>query len=72
VHYRGNPRGWGIFAAAALRVGFGSGAVFEAPALVAGLEDLAMVREPVQERGRHLGIAEDARPFAERDSSALL
>src|SRR5690554_4215857 len=42
----------------------GSGAVLEAPALVAGLDDVAVVGEPVEERGRHLGVAEDARPFA--------
>jgi len=43
----------------------GSGAVLEAPALVAGLDDLAVVGEPVEQRGRHLGVAEDAGPFAE-------
>src|ERR1700704_4176008 len=42
-----------------------STAVLEAPALVAGLDDVAVVREPIQQRGRHLGIDEDARPFTE-------
>src|SRR6187402_3269324 len=43
-----------------------SGAVLEAPALVAGLDDVAVVREAVEERGGHLGIAgEDARPLSE-------
>jgi hypothetical protein len=42
-----------------------STAVLEAPALVAGLDDVAVVREPVQQRRRHLGIDEHARPFAE-------
>ena len=42
-----------------------SGAVFEAPALVAGLDDVAVVGEPVEERGGHLGVAEDAGPFSE-------
>ena len=40
-------------------------AVLEAPALVAGLDDVAVVREPVQQRCRQLCIDEDARPFAE-------
>ena len=42
-----------------------SGAGFEAPALVAGLQDFAVVGESVEKRGGHLGVAEDARPFAE-------
>ena len=42
-----------------------SGASLEAPALVSGLDDVAVVREAVEEGGGHLGIAEDARPFAE-------
>src|SRR3954447_5252192 len=43
-----------------------SGAVLEAPALVAGLDDLAVMGQPVEQRGHHLGVAEDARPFGER------
>jgi hypothetical protein len=43
----------------------GSGAVLEAPALVAGLDDFAVINQPVEERRRHLGIAEDALPFGE-------
>ena len=43
----------------------GSGAGLEAPALVACLDDLAVVREPVEERRRHPGVAEYARPIAE-------
>ncbi len=43
----------------------GSGAVLEAPGVVAGLDDLAVVGEPVEQRGGHLGVAEDGRPFAE-------
>ena len=42
-----------------------SSAVLEAPALVAGLDNVAVVREPVQQRRRHLCVDEDARPFAE-------
>ena len=43
----------------------GSGAVLEAPAFVAGLDDVAVVGEAIEERGGHLGVAEHARPFAE-------
>jgi hypothetical protein len=42
-----------------------SGSVLEAPAVVAGLEDLAVMSEPVEECRGHLGIAEDGWPFAE-------
>jgi hypothetical protein len=50
-----------------VRVGFlgSSGAVFEAPAFVAGLDDVAVMREAVEQGRGHLGIAEDAGPFAE-------
>src|ERR1700760_2596138 len=44
----------------------GSGAVLEAPALVAGLDDVAMMCQAVEQRGRHLGVAKHARPFAKR------
>ena len=56
----------------------GSGAVLEAPGVVACLDDLAVVCEPVEQRGGHLGVAEDGRPFAEGeiggddDGSALI
>ena len=50
---------------AAGTAGGGSGAVLEAPALVAGLDDLAMMGETVEQRGGHLGVAEDGWPFAE-------
>ena len=42
-----------------------SGAGFEAEAVITGFEDVAMMGQPVEECGRHLGIAEDACPFAE-------
>ena len=48
-----------------LRQWFASGAVFEPPAVVAGLDDLAMMRETVEQRRRHLCVAEHAWPFAE-------
>ena len=47
-----------------------SGAVLEAPTFVSGLDDVAVVREAVQQDRRHLGIAEDARPFGRRCNSA--
>ena len=43
----------------------GSGAVLEAPALVAGLDDIAVVGEAIEERGGHFGVAKHTRPFAE-------
>jgi hypothetical protein len=43
-------------------------AALEAPAIVAGLDDVAVVGEPVEERIGHLGVAEDGRPFAWRYS----
>ena len=42
-----------------------SGAVLEAPALVAGLDDVAMMGQPIEQGRGHLGVAEDARPLAE-------
>lgn len=45
--------------------GSGGFAGFEASAVVAGFDDLAVVSEAVQEGGCHLGVAEDGRPFNE-------
>ena len=42
-----------------------SGAVFKAPGLVAGFDDLAVMGQAVEQRSRHLGVAEDGGPFAE-------
>jgi len=39
--------------------GLRSDPVFEAPALVTGLDDVAVMGEPVEERRGHLGVAED-------------
>ena len=50
---------------AAGEAGAGSGAVLEAPALVAGLDDLAVVGETIEQGCGHLGVAEDGRPLAE-------
>jgi hypothetical protein len=46
----------------------GRKAAVEAPAIVAGLDDVAVVGEPVEERIGHLGVAEDGGPFAWRYS----
>ena len=35
------------------------------PAIVARFDDVAMVRQSVQQRGCHFGIGEHARPFGE-------
>lgn len=44
----------------------GSGrAVPEAKRLVARFHDMAVMRQPVEQGGGHLGITEDARPFSE-------
>lgn len=40
-------------------------AAFEAPAVVAGLDDVTVMGQPVEQRGGHLGVAEDAGPFTE-------
>ena len=40
-------------------------AALEAPTVVSGLDDVAMVGEPIEQCGGHLGVAEDAMPFAE-------
>lgn len=42
----------------------GSGAVFEAPGLVSGLDDFAMMGQAVERRGGHLGVAKDGEPFS--------
>ena len=39
--------------------------MFEAPAVVAGLDDVAVVGDAVEQGRGHLGIAEHGRPFAE-------
>ena len=40
-------------------------AAFESPAVVSRLHDVTVVGQPIEQRGRHLGIAEDAWPFTE-------
>src|SRR5437016_1298447 len=49
---------------AALPQGLAAGAaripphVLEAPALVAGFDDFAVMRQPIEQRGRHLGVVQ--------------
>jgi hypothetical protein len=51
---------------ARLDPGFGRlAAVAEAIGLVARLDDVTVMRQAVEERGRHLGIAEDTGPLGE-------
>ena len=38
---------------------------FEAPAVVSGFDDIAMMGQTIEQCGRHLGVGEDGRPFAE-------
>ena len=45
--------------------GFGAG--LEAEAVVSGFQDVAVVRQPVEQRGRHLGVTEDIGPFGEAE-----
>ena len=40
-------------------------AAFEAPGVVAGLDDVAVMCEAVEQGGRHFGVAKHAGPFAE-------
>ncbi len=41
------------------------GSTFEAPAVVSGFDDIAVVGEAIEQCGRHFGVGEDARPFTE-------
>jgi hypothetical protein len=44
-----------------------SSSVLEAPALIACFDDIAMVCEPIEHGGGHLGVAEDLRPIGESE-----
>ena len=39
--------------------------MLEAPAVVAALDDVALLGQAVEQRRRHLGVAEDQGPFGE-------
>ena len=41
------------------------GSTLEAPAVVSGLDDIAVVGQSIEQRGGHFGVTEDARPFTE-------
>ena len=45
--------------------GFGAG--LEAEAVVSGFQDVAVVRQPIEQGGGHLGVAEDIGPFGEAE-----
>ena len=42
-----------------------SDAMLETPAFVAGFDDVAVMREAIEQRGGHLRVAENAWPFSE-------
>ena len=41
------------------------GSALEAPAVVSGLDDIAVVGQSIEQRGGHFGVTEDARLFTE-------
>lgn len=42
-------------------------AALEAEAVISGLEDMAVIGEPVEQGRGHLGVAEDGGPFGEAE-----
>jgi hypothetical protein len=42
-------------------------AVLEPEAVISGFEDMAAVGETIEQRGRHLRVAEHSRPFAKAE-----
>ena len=62
MHPRGEARG-------TARGRVCSVSVFESPAGVAGLDDVAVVRQAVEHGGGHLGVAEHLRPIGEGEVS---
>jgi hypothetical protein len=59
---RSGARGRCLFAHRG-KPGWYSGAIFEAPAVVPGFDDIAMMGKAIEQRRGHLGVAEDGRPF---------
>src|SRR6516165_8000117 len=59
----GAGRGCGDGASAGL--GLIVATAFEAPAIVSSFDNVAVMSEAIEQRGRHLGVGEDAWPFAE-------
>ena len=41
------------------------GSALESPAVVSGLDDIAVVGQPIEQCGRHLGVPEHTGPFTE-------
>ena len=39
--------------------------MLKTPTLIAGFDDVTVMCQPVEKRGRHLGVTENLRPFAE-------
>jgi hypothetical protein len=40
-------------------------AAFESPTVITGLDDVAVMGQPVEQRSGHFGVAKHAGPFAE-------
>jgi len=59
--------GWGCGDGASAACGVIFGPALEAPTVVSGLNDIAMVSEAIEQSGGHLRIGKDARPFAESE-----
>lgn len=47
-------------------------AAFEAPVVVAGLKEVTVMGQPVEQRGCHLGVAEHAGPFSEAEARSSI
>jgi hypothetical protein len=60
---RSGARGRYLFAHRG-KPGWHSGAVLEAPALVAGFDDFAVMGQAVEERGCHFGVTKHTGPIA--------
>jgi len=56
---------WSSFYFLLCRFGAMRGAVLEAEAVASDFENVAIVGKPIDQRGGHFDIAEDAGPFAE-------
>jgi hypothetical protein len=42
----------------------------EAPTVISGFDNIAIVVQAIEQRSGHLGVGEDARPFAEGEIKA--
>ena len=62
---RAVSRSWSGLRRRSARVARWSGSVLEAPAIVASFDDLAVVRQTIEQRRGHFGVAEDRGPFPE-------